>query len=200
VPDHERHWLSQRKLYTDLETVLVSGFRTVVLTAVYNAVTEPDLAERCVTMTLSHVDPKERRSEAQLWRDFEQARPRIFGALLAIVAHGLTRLPNMHVPDLPRLADFALLGIAIETAFAPVGAFLAAFTASQAVATDATIETSPVVAAIAGFMEGKAVWDGASTQFWRELQARDPTEAKATETRNWPKDPPFPLSARSGSR
>ena len=179
----------KRKLYTDLETVLVGGFRTVVLTAVYNAVTEPDLAERCVTMTLSHVGSEERRSEAQLWRDFEQARPRIFGALLDIVAHGLRLLPNVHVSDLPRLADFALLGVAIEGAFAPAGAFLAAFTGSQAVATDATIEMSPVAAAIAGFMETKAFWDGTSTQFWRELQARDPTEARATETRAWPKDP-----------
>jgi hypothetical protein len=179
----------KRKNYTDLEAVRVSGFRTVVLTAVYNAVTEPDLAERCVTMTLSQIDSGERRSEAQLWQEFERARPRIFGALLDIVAHGLRLLPNIHVPDLPRLADFALLGVAIEGAFAPVGAFLAAFTASQAVATDATIETNPVAAAIAGFMEGKVCWHGTSTQFWRELQARDPTEARATETRNWPKDP-----------
>jgi hypothetical protein len=109
--------------------------------------------------------------------------------LLDIVAHGLKVLPNMHVRDLPRLADFALLGIAIETAFAPSGAFLTAFTASQAVATDATIETNPVAAVISGFMEGSVRWDGTATQFWRELQARDPTEARATETRNWPKDP-----------
>jgi hypothetical protein len=117
----------KRKLFTNLGTVLVGGFRTVVLTAVHNAVTEPDLAERCVTMTLPRIGSEKRLSEKQLWREFEQARPKIFGALLDILAHGLRHLPGVRVPDLPRLADFALLGVAIEGAFAPAGAFLAAF-------------------------------------------------------------------------
>jgi hypothetical protein len=179
----------KRKLYTDLDQVLVGGYRTVILTGVHNAVTEPDLAERCVTMNLSHIAPGQRCSEARLWKDFERAHPAIFGALLDVVAHGLKRLPHAHVPDLPRLADFALWGVEIEGAFAPAGSFLAAFAASQAAATDATVELNPVAAAVAAFMEGRAVWDGTTTQLWRELQARDQAEAKPTETRDWPREP-----------
>ena len=41
---------------------------------------------------------------------------------------------------------------------------------------------NPVAAAI-------AAWDGTTTQLWRELQARDQTEARPTETKGWPKDP-----------
>jgi hypothetical protein len=179
----------KRRLYSDLDLVLVGGYRTVIITGVHNAVTEPDLAERNLTMNLSHVAARQRRSEARLWKDFEQARPAIFGALLDIVAHGLKQRPHTHVPDLPRLADFALWGAAIEGAFASAGSFLAAFGASQTTATDAVIEVSPVAAAIAAFMEDRDTWDGTTTQLWRELQARDQAEARPTETKGWPKDP-----------
>jgi hypothetical protein len=179
----------KRKLYSDLEQVLVGGYRTVILTGVYNAVTEPDLAERCITMNLPHVALGQRCSEECLWKEFERARPAIFGALLGIAAHGLKQLPRTHVPDLPRLADFALWGVAIEGAFAPAGSFLRAFTASQAAATDATVEVSPVATAIAAFMEDRTSWDGTTTQLWRELQTRDQAETRPTETKGWPRDP-----------
>ena len=169
----------------------MGGYRTVILTGVHNAVTEPDLAERCVTMNLSPVARGQRRSEKQFWRDFERARPAIFGALLDVVAHGLKQLPNTYVPDLPRLADFALWGVAIEGAFAPTGSFLRAFTASQAVAVDATVEASPVATAIAAFMEDRSSWDGSTTQLWRKLQTRDQAEARPTETKT-----PFRLGSR----
>ena len=182
----ERHVRVRR---TDLEQVLIGGYRTVILTGVHNAVTEPDLAERCVTMNLSHIAPGQRRLEMRLWKEFDRERPAIFGALLDIVAHGLKQLPQVKVPDLPRLADFALWGSAIENAFATTGSFLAAFTTSQAVAPDATVEVSPVAAAIGGFMEDQNSWDGTTTQLWRALQTRDQAEARPTETKGWPHDP-----------
>jgi hypothetical protein len=116
-------------------------------------------------------------------------RPAIFGALLDVIAHGLRQLPHVTVPDPPRLIDLALLGTAIEQAFAPAGSFLRAFTASQAAATDATVEVSPVATAIAAFMEDRGGWDGTTTELWRQLQARDQTEARPTEMKGWPKDP-----------
>jgi hypothetical protein len=67
-----------------------------MLTSVSNAVVEPDLAERCVTLHLSHI--AQRRSEARLWKEFERERPAIFGALLDIIAHGLKQLQNTASP------------------------------------------------------------------------------------------------------
>jgi hypothetical protein len=51
------------------------------------------------------------------------------------------------------------------------------------------IEVNPVAGAIAAYMEDRVAWDGTTTQLWRELQARDQTEARPTETKGWPKDP-----------
>ena len=178
----------KRKLYTDLDQVLIGGYRTVVLTGLHNAVTAADLAERCVTMGLSHITARERRSETRLWREFNRECPEIFGALLDIVAHGLKHLAHAQVPDLPRLSDLALWGTAIEGA--TNGAFIRAFNVSQAIATDATVDVNPVAHAVSAFMEDRAsAWDGTTTQLWRELQRHDQAEARPTETKDWPHEP-----------
>jgi hypothetical protein len=50
-------------------------------------------------------------------------RPRILGALLDAVVHGLRALGRVHLDRLPRMADFALWATACETAVSPAGTF-----------------------------------------------------------------------------
>ena len=68
----------------------------------------PDLADRSIFLTLPPVADARRQSERELWRQFELARPRILGALLDLVVHGLRTLPGIGLDRLPRMADFAL--------------------------------------------------------------------------------------------
>ena len=56
-----------------------------------------------------------RRAEEEFWEAFEAARPRILGALLDGVAHGIDRLPRICLERLPRMADFAKWAVACET-------------------------------------------------------------------------------------
>jgi len=51
---------------------------------------------------------KVRCDEAEFWREFEEIRPRILGALLDAAAAGLRNLPNVRLNQLPRMADFAI--------------------------------------------------------------------------------------------
>jgi hypothetical protein len=51
-----------------------------------------DLADRAIFLTLEPIGEEQRRSETELWREFEVARPRILGALLDAAAHGLRAL------------------------------------------------------------------------------------------------------------
>jgi hypothetical protein len=62
-----------------------------------------------------------RRSEAELWREFGIERPRILGALLDALVHGLRAFGSVHLNQLPRMADFALWTSACE----PIGVELA---------------------------------------------------------------------------
>jgi hypothetical protein len=78
-------------------------------------------------LTLACIADGERRPEKDLWQEFETARPRILDALLDVAAHGLRRLSGVHLPGLPRMADFALWTAASETAIWPPETFLRAY-------------------------------------------------------------------------
>ena len=80
---------------------------------VFNAIPDlgaarPDFLDRAVIVEFLDLKPEMRRDEAQFWREFEQARPRILGALLDAATAGLRNLPNVRLDQLPRMADFAI--------------------------------------------------------------------------------------------
>src|SRR5207247_4388715 len=90
--------------------------------------------------------------ETELWREFENARPRMLGALLDTVVHGLRSLGRVHLDRLPRMADFALWAAACETALWPAGTFARAYAANRRTAIDDMIEADPVAACVRGLM------------------------------------------------
>ena len=96
------HWLSDalcrlatggsfavRQLYTDDEEVLFEAARPILLNGIEEVVSRPDLGDRAIFLTLAPIGEADRRPEAELWREFELARPRILGALLDAMVHGL---------------------------------------------------------------------------------------------------------------
>jgi hypothetical protein len=116
-----------RQLYTDQDEVLFAAERPVILNGIEDIVTRPDLADRALFLTLEPIPEERRRPEAELWAAFENARPRILGVLLDAVVEGLKRLPETHLPKLPRMADFALWASACERLLWPPGTFWAAY-------------------------------------------------------------------------
>ena len=78
-----------RQLYTDDEEVLFEASRPILLNGIEEVISRPDLGDRAIFLTLAPIAEADRRSEAELWREFEIARPRILGALLDAVVHGL---------------------------------------------------------------------------------------------------------------
>jgi hypothetical protein len=118
--------LSKRTLYTDDDETVMDAIRPVIVNGIDDIANRGDLAERCVVVTLTKV--KKRRAEDVFLRAFEQARPRILGALLDGVASALVNLPVVAISDLPRMADFAKwitaaepgLGLAPGTCSTPI--------------------------------------------------------------------------------
>jgi hypothetical protein len=80
-----------RQLYTDDEEVLFKAARPMLLNGIEDIIGRSDLADRAILLTLGPIGEEQRRSETELWREFELARPAILGALLDAAAHGLIR-------------------------------------------------------------------------------------------------------------
>src|SRR5271167_2461708 len=132
MPACERwQFFAVRQLYTDDEEVLFKAARPTLLNGIEDVIGRPDLADRTIFLTLGPIREEQRRSETELWREFELARPAILGALLDAAAHGLEAMGSVHLDRLPRMADFALWATACEGALWPAGTFTRAYTASR---------------------------------------------------------------------
>jgi hypothetical protein len=96
--------------------VLFEAARPILLNGIEEVVNRPDLGDRAIFLTLAPIAETNRRSEAELWREFGIERPRVLGALLDALVHGLRAFGSVHLDHLPRMADFALWGSACEPA------------------------------------------------------------------------------------
>jgi hypothetical protein len=103
-----------RRLYTDDEKVLFQAARPTVLNGIEDFIGRADLADRAIFLSLGPIAEEQRRSEADLWREFERARPAILGALLDAVAHGLNAVHSVRPDRLRGLADFAIWASACD--------------------------------------------------------------------------------------
>jgi hypothetical protein len=176
-----------RQLYTDQDEVLFTATRPQILNGIEEFVTRPDLADRALILTLEAIPEEQRRSEADLWAEFEVEHPKLLGALLDAVAHGLQNLPNISLPKLPRMADFALWATACETAFWASGTFWTAYSDNVDDAVDAVLDADPVATALRSVMSTITEWSGTASALKGVLTAE--AGDAITRTNDWPKSP-----------
>ena len=159
-----------RRLYSDGDEVIFEYRRPAVLNGIEELVTRSDLLDRGLVLNLQKIEETERRDEEEFWREFELAQPRILGALLDTIAGVLRELPNVVLPRKPRMADFARVGVAVETTLGwPPGSFMTAYTGNRAIANEIAIEASlfgPFIRILAARPGG---WHGSPEALLRQL-------------------------------
>jgi len=136
-----------RQLYTDADEVLFQAARPTILNGIEEVITRQDLADRAIFLTMGFLPDQRRRSEAELWQQFELARPRILGALLDAVAHGLRMRDRIQLVRLPRMADFAKWATACEAALWSPGTFRMAYDANRRRVVEDAVEADPLLSA-----------------------------------------------------
>src|SRR5271169_4266732 len=127
-----------RELYSDHDEAIFDATRPMVFNAIPDlGAARPDFLDRAVIVEFLDMKPELRRDEAQFWREFEEVRPRVLGALLDAATAGLRRLPTLALGDLPRMADFASWATACEAGVGiDSGEFLRIYEANRADARD----------------------------------------------------------------
>jgi len=173
-----------RQLYTDQDEVLFDAARPVILNGIEDIVTRPDLADRAVFLTLEPIPEERRRPEAELWAAFEAERPRLLGVLLDAVVEGLKRLPETHLPRLPRMADFALWATACETALWPAGTFWTAYCGNRDEAVEGVIEADPIAAAVRALVAARTEWTGTASELLGALA--EMAGERVAKAKAWP--------------
>jgi hypothetical protein len=124
------------------------------------------------------------RQEAELYREFETARPRILGALLDALASSLEQQAQVELARKPRMADFAVRVTAAEAALGwSHGRFIDAYDENRGAANDLVLEGSPLALAIRELAEAGG-YEGTATDMLAVLNER--TDESTTRRRGWP--------------
>ncbi len=176
-----------RQLYTDQDEVLFDAARPIILNGIEDIVTRPDLADRGIFLHLEPIPEKHRRSERDLLTGIQTTRPQLLGVLLDGLVQGLSSITTTSLPGLPRMADFALWGVACEAAFWSKGTFWQAYRGNLDEAVDDVIDSDVVAAALRTLMSSQRMWRGTASQLHARLGeiVTEPT----VRSKSWPANP-----------
>jgi hypothetical protein len=189
--------IATRQLYSDDDEVVFDVKRLVILNGLDAIASRQDLLDRAVVINLPKIMDEARRPEGEFWASFEEARPRILGALATAACEALRRLPEVRLPTLPRMADFAKFVTAAEPALGlPAGSFLAAHARNRSEAMQFSLDGSPVAKGIMKLLERhrsswvgpherhNGSWEGTPTQLLDQLAQHEAD--RVTLSRSWP--------------
>jgi hypothetical protein len=102
----------KRALFTDGDVFRARYRRPMLLTGIDVGVIRPDLAERLLPLRLER--PRVRRTEAELWAEYEEVLPVVLGSLLDLTVK--VRAAEAETPTDLRMADFAHLCAQLDVA------------------------------------------------------------------------------------
>lgn len=171
--------LHKRKLYTDMEDVVIPVKSCITLNGVNVVATRSDLLDRSIMFEVKRIPESQRQTERAFWTSFEGKRPYLLGAIFDVLVGAMKIMATGDIKKdhLPRMADFAQWGYAIAEA-AGIGGenFIAAYSDNIHIVNEEIIASDPVADSIVSFMEGRTEpWSGFATELLKRLiqQSKD---------------------------
>lgn len=177
-----------RTLYENDEETLFMAMRPIILNGIEELTTRSDLLDRALIIHLPPIPPDRRKSEAEVWQEFEAIRPLVLGGLLDAVSHALRNIETVRLDQKPRMADFALWSTAAEESLGlDKGAFISAFMGNRESANELALEASPIASTLIELVQHRGEWKGNSSELLEALNQRASDETKKQQ--GWPKRP-----------
>ncbi len=156
---------SKRKLYTDNDDIIYNFQRPIGINGINLVITKPDLLERSILVELDRIAPENRRTEKDIWKNFEAEKPFILGAIFDIVSNAMRIQPGINLPYHPRMADYAIWSCAVaESIGYKHQDFLDAYQNNLKKQNDEVLNESPVAIALRAFLNDRADWEGSATE------------------------------------
>jgi hypothetical protein len=107
---------STRTLFSDQDQELFEATRPVMMNGISDIANRPDLLDRSVIINLPAIPEEERKLEKRIFARVDAIAPSVLGFVFDAVVEGLNRVGDVNIDRLPRMADFAVWGMATEVA------------------------------------------------------------------------------------
>jgi putative DNA primase/helicase len=181
-----------RMLHTDRDEMIFEGQRPIMLNGIPLLTERADLADRSITIHLRAIPETSRRPEDEIWADFEEARPRLLGALLTAVSAALRNMSSTKLPRSGRMADFEKLVTAAESGLGwEPGRFQEAIRDNRQEISESAFEADSVAVSIAKVVRAEYP-DGlakTATELLLLLNESDLVPDGVRKQRTWPATP-----------
>ena len=162
-----------RRLYSDGELYVSRLHGALVLNGIHSFIDQPDLAQRCVPLTLRPLDDQKLESEASLMQAFSRDLPTIVRGLLDLVAGILGHLPTVKVVRQERMIDFVAWLAAMERVDGvQEGTYQSAYSDSLDRGMLDSLLDDPVAVAVLELVDGHAreTWSGTASELYATLE------------------------------
>ena len=182
--------LSRRTLYTNAEETAFYAKRAIVVTGINPVALRGDIDQRKVRIWLAEIEPSKRQAEAKFEAAFEDARPRLFGAILSALVVGLKNLHTAaKIENKPRMADYAVWGTACEPAYANAGDLMKVLNIAKAEAGEEVLEHSVAAQALLAHLgkRSESEWKTTAGALYAQLRATA-GELEIWRSDRWPTD------------
>lgn len=181
---------SKRELYSDDDDFIYTFQRCVGMNGINIVATKPDLLDRSILLKLERIPKAERKAEQAFWEEFNAALPSILGGVLDTLSASLRLRGSIALPEVPRMADFALWGCAIAQALgATQEEFLRVYGANINEQHEEAISESAVATAVMLLMEDRNEWTGSPSSLLEAMEQVAEKEKISTKGKEWPKAP-----------
>lgn len=174
-----------RKLFANDEEAIFNACRPIILNGINGIVGETDLLDRTLFIELATIMDGNRRTEEEILSSLTKAAPAIFGGMCQTLSKVLQKLPLVKNQNLPRMADFARIGIAVEMTLGwEPGSFLRTYEANRDLASTAVADNDPLAHAVSKLVQRTRKWQGTASAL---LDALAPHRGRGVV--DWPLTP-----------
>lgn len=181
---------SSRTLFTNSDETIMTFKRIVAVNGINVVATNADLVDRALIIELQRIPEEERKTEMQIWEEFDQDRSRILGAIFNTVSSAIDLVKEVRLDKVGRMADFTYYGYAIAEVLKLGGdKFVDAYLKNKSRANDETLNSNPVGAALLKLIEKEGGFEGSMTALLKKLEEIAKEEVLDTTSRIWVKDP-----------
>jgi energy-coupling factor transporter ATP-binding protein EcfA2 len=152
----------KRELYSDDEDVIFNFQRCCGLNGINLLVSKPDLLDRTLLLHMTRIPSDKRKTDEDLWRAFNKAKPEILGGMFDILSKAKSNYKSVKLSELPRMADFAKWGYAIAEAFGKGKGkqFIADYQVNIKRQNAEVLQYNSLCLAVTLFMKSRKYWEG----------------------------------------
>ncbi len=161
-----------RQLYTNDGEMIFDVRRPILLNGIGAVANQSDLLDRAILLAQPPIADNRRKTEEDIWREFDRVQPSVLGALLDVLVVVQREVAKIDETNLTRMADFHRRSIA---AAKPIGwtpgDFRRAYNDNRKAADRNALEASPIAEVLIQFMNDKQHWEGTSAELLTKLNS-----------------------------